>query len=320
MNKVTVSLVTYNGDRFVSDCLKSLLNQNFQDFELIVVDNGSTDETLRLVRGVTSQAKIIENPTNLGFAKAHNQAIRAATGEYVFVLNQDIILQPNFLKELVKVLDEKPQVGSAGGKLKRAHSPDHLDTTGLIIKKNRQVIDRGADEVDRGQYDQAEEVFGISGAAVLYRREALNAVAHQGQYFDEDFFCYKEDVDLAWRLQEAGYNAYYQPTAKGLHFRGSGQTSQDLKNQISFWRKKSDFLVYHSYKNHLFTLLKNEELGHFLRYFPFIIGHELKKLVALTIFKPQLLKVVPEVLSRAPKMLRKRAIKTVHHTQLAKFI
>lgn len=305
MNKVTVSLVTWNGEKFLEKCLTSLFNQSFREFTVLAIDNGSTDHS----RGILSRypVQILANNHNLGFAAGHNQGIGLAQTPYILILNQDIILEPNFLAELVSVLDSQPRVASVGGKLLRAQAPHIIDTTGLLKFNSGQVIDRGADEKDTNQYNKSEQVFGISGAAVLYRKSALEDCKTNNEYFDQDFFSYKEDVDLAWRLKNAGWQAIYQPQAIGYHYRGSGPTSRSITEKIKFWFQRSNIVTYNSYKNHIFTLIKNLPAEEFAQHAPRIMFYELIKLAA-QILKPQNWKVFVEIGAKLPIMLKKRKL------------
>lgn len=304
--KVTVSLVTWNGEKFLPACLDSLRGQSFKDFEIIAVDNGSGDKTRSLLEkeGVT----VIANPTNVGFAKGHNQAIGLSRGNYVLTLNQDVILKPDYLEKLVAMMDKDANIASASGKILRASNEDIIDTTGLLIKKSRQVIDRGADQTDAGQFEKDEDVFGVSAAAAIYRRSALDQIKTQNEYFDEDFFAYKEDVDLAWRLNLAGWRNRYSHEAVAWHYRGTGPTAESSKGSLAAWQGRSDLVNYHSYKNQLLLLLKNESQTNFWHDFFAIAGYELKKLGALVIIKPRLLGSVVSAVQKSPKMLKKRTL------------
>lgn len=304
--KVSISLVTFNGERYLADCLASIFNQTFKDFELIVIDNYSKDQTRNLLRN--HGIKFWELGKNLGFAKGHNLGIGHARGDYVLILNQDVVLKSNFLEILVKTLDNNPTIAAASGKIYRAGQNQILDSTGLLFSKNRQITDRGADQPDQGQYDQPQEIFGLSGAVVLFRRLALETVKIGADYFDTDYFCYKEDVDLAWRLQLAKFGAYYQPEAVAHHHRGSGPTSSTIVGNWKSWRNKSGWLIYHSYKNHWYTLIKNEHYQNFFKDLLPIIWHELKKFAALVVLKPGQLLVLTELLKNLPRLIEKRKL------------
>src|SRR3989344_5145941 len=210
--KVSVQIVTRNSLRYIGNCLESLEQQTLGDFSLIVIDNGSTDKTATFVRNHFPTVTVLENFKNLGFSRAHNQGIAFSQAEYVLVLNPDIVLTETFLEKLVAFADTQPAGGSFGGKLLRLRSEavntddgdslrdvlrtNMIDSAGLRITRGRKVFDRGSGQQDRGQYERSEEVFGISGACALYRRSALDEIKVNGEYFDVDFFAYKEDADV----------------------------------------------------------------------------------------------------------------------------
>ncbi|MBT5338153.1 glycosyltransferase family 2 protein [Candidatus Falkowbacteria bacterium] len=261
MSKVSINLVTWNGARYIESCLKSVLEQTFKDVSLIIIDNGSTDNTLELINERYPHLKVIKHKDNLGFAKAHNQAIHWTKSDYVLCLNQDVVLEPGFVQELVEFMDNNPMAGVASGKVYRwqdGEKTKYIDTIGLKIFKNFRVIDMGSGEVDEGQYDLKKQVFGISGALPFFRRKALEEIRYQQEYFDESFFSYKEDVDLAFRLQVAGWEAWMVPGGIAYHDRTVTIPFDKMtKLQVaSNRRRKSQFANFYSYRNHIFFLIK----------------------------------------------------------------
>src|SRR3989338_4533015 len=150
--------------------------------------------------------------------------------EFLICLNQDAVLTETFVERALKPFHDS-EVAAVQGKvmrLKEKKGNDFelnglIDSAGLVMLKNRRIISRGQGEKDRGQYEQAREIFGVDGAVPVYRKSALEDVKIKDEYFDEDFFMYKEDVDLAWRLRLAGWKAVYEPKAVAHHFRGAGE-------------------------------------------------------------------------------------------------
>ncbi len=261
MSKVSINLVTWNGARYIENCLRSVMNQTFKDYSIVIIDNGSTDQTLELIDERYPHLKIIKHKENFGFAKAHNQAIHWTKSDYVLCLNQDVELDENFLAEMVRFMDSQPMVGTASAKvlrLQEGERTNYIDTLGLKIFKNFRVIDMASGEVDEGQYDVSEEVFGVSGAVPFFRRKALEEAIYQQEYFDESFFSYKEDVDLAFRLRLVGWRSWRVPKAVAYHDRTvTTPVNRMTKIQIARNRiKKSKFANYYSYRNHLFFLIK----------------------------------------------------------------
>ncbi len=158
------------------------------------------------------------------------------------------------------------------GGLRKAIKTDVIDSSGLQIFKSRRVINRGEGEKDRGQYDRIEEVFGISGACVLYRTAALKEVMIRNEYFDQDFFAYKEDIDLAWRLRLHGWSCWYYPEAVCYHHRRfSSYQGRGLKKVVQMRREVSPLLKTASLRNHHLMIVKNEQLLNFFLTLPWFI-------------------------------------------------
>ncbi|HCC22774.1 TPA: hypothetical protein DF272_01190 [Candidatus Falkowbacteria bacterium] len=312
MSKVAVNLVTWNGANYIKGCLDSLFNQTFTDFSLMIIDNGSTDETLELINEKYPHLKIVKHRNNLGFAKAHNQAIHWTDSEYVLLLNQDILLEPDFIAKLVAFADTRPDSGAFTGKilkLQDGQKTKYIDSLGLRLFKNHRVIDLGAGEMDDSQYDAVEEVFGVSGAIPLYRRAALTAVEMDKQFFDEDFFSYKEDVDLAYRLRSAGWKAFKVPPAVAYHDRSVALPQKDMsKLELAKARRhRSKFANYYSYRNHWYFLIKNLpdlKPKHLLP----VLWFEFIKFFYILFFETANLKIIKEVWAERHRFQAKRRL------------
>lgn len=314
--EVTVQIVTFNNEECITSCMTSINNQPLNNWNVRLIDNASIDRTLAKIKEFPGESTIIINHTNLGFSAAHNQGFRLSDSKYVFVLNPDVILTPTFVGELVKYLECDPQAGAACGKLLRlslAGQPtDIIDSTGLVIRKNRRGFDRGQGEVDRGQYDKQEYIFGSSGAAVLYRREMLEDIKTTigitcslgpetpnvtEEYFDESFFAYKEDIDVAWRTQLRGWKCAYVPSAVAYHARG---WQPGKRKQIP------RFVQIHSFKNRYLMLLKNEEWQNLIIHIPHILVFEVASLLYVLFRAPYLIKGWIDVLRLIKPTLQKR--------------
>jgi len=255
MVKVAVNIVTFNSGEDIAACLESLARQTFRDFRIHVLDNASTDGTINALSRF--DLDLIRSQTNTGFARAHNDLIRSYPAEYVLILNPDAVLMPEFLERIVGALESRPDAASATGKLLRLDGKT-LDSTGIIMLRSQRHLDRGADEVDRGQFEKPEDVFGPSGAAAMYRWKALQDVTIDGQFFDEDFFAYREDADLAWRCRLMGWTSIYVPAAVALHRR---RVTPERRAQLS------SLINYHSVKNRFLLRLNNMTRSLYLRDF-----------------------------------------------------
>jgi len=312
MSRVSINLVTWNGGRYIEDCLRSVFNQSYKDFSLIIIDNGSTDNTLELINERYPHLPIVKQKNNIGFARAHNLAIHWSKSEYVVCLNQDIVLEPDFLLKMVEFMDAHPLAGSATGKIYRLQEGEktkYIDSLGLNIYQNFQVVDRETGAMDEGQFDSSEEIFGISGALPMYRKKALEEIVYQNQYFDEDFFSYKEDVDLAFRLRLSGWTAYCVPQAIVYHERGVGAAKERMKSR-DIWRGRryrSKFANYYSYRNHLFFLYKSFPKAKWFVYVR-IVWYELIKLFYCLFFETRNLRAWSEFFHYRGKLKAKRIL------------
>jgi len=224
-DRVSVTIVTYNSGRFIKRCLESVLAQRYAHKEIIVIDNASSDGTVDILEQFEDRCQIIYNDENIGFAAAQNQAIHASTGEWVLTLNPDVLLLPNFIRALVEAGEFDPKVGTVCGKLLTILAtfdlPDKplVDSTGIYFTPMLRHLDRGSQEVDNGHYLKHEYVFGATAAAALYRREMIDDISIGEEFFDPDFFVYREDADVAWRAQLLGWKCIYSPHARGYHVR-----------------------------------------------------------------------------------------------------
>ncbi|MBU4311142.1 MAG: glycosyltransferase family 2 protein, partial [Candidatus Omnitrophica bacterium] len=215
---ISVIVVNYNKKDMLKRCLDSVRGQGLQDIEIIVVDNASSDDSVEMVGRYYPDARLIWNTRNLFFCKAYNQGIDRAKGSFILCLNNDVVLDKDYLKEALAAIGVDIRVGMVSGKILR---PDRktIDSTGLFLGRNRKPVERGYGRKDRGQYERPGYVFGVSGACAFFRRGMLKDVKDANGYFDERFGMYYEDLDLCWRAQKKKWKAYYTPKAIAYHER-----------------------------------------------------------------------------------------------------
>ncbi len=258
---VSVTIVTYNSGRFIKRCLESVLAQRYPYKEIIVIDNNSTDGTADILEQFEDRCRIVYNEENIGFAAAQNQAIAMCGGDWVLTLNPDLLLLPNFVEALVEAGGVDSRVGTLCGKL-LTMSPTFeipakpvVDSTGIYFNPMLRHLDRGSQEVDNGHYLRYEYVFGATAAAAMYRREMIGDVSIDDEFFDSDFFVYREDADVAWRAQLMGWRCIYVPYARGYHVRSVLPGNR---------RALPPVINMHSVKNRFLMRIKNIS-GHLYR-------------------------------------------------------
>jgi GT2 family glycosyltransferase len=215
---ISVIVVNWNRKTLLEACLRSLRAQRFQDFEILVVDNGSTDGSLDLRdEALWNDVRFLTNSFNRGFCAANNQGIAAARGELIALLNNDAEADPRWLGALAEAARSEPGYAMFASKIVSYDDPRVLDKVGHLIYPDGQNRGRGSGEEDHGQYDRVEEVAWPDGCAALYRKSMLDRIGG----FDEDFFAYADDAELGLRAQIAGYKALAVPSALVRHRLGS---------------------------------------------------------------------------------------------------
>jgi GT2 family glycosyltransferase len=216
---VTFVVVNWNGEKFLSECLDSIKSQTHRPFELIVVDNGSSDGSVALLEK-DPDVHLLRNARNLGFGSANNQAVRKARGEFIAFVNNDIVLHPQWARSMLGPMLQYPEVGMCAGKTLSYSDPELIDNTGHLLYWDGVNRGRGRMQKDHGQFDNLTEAFFPSGAACLFRAQMLQQIG----CFDEDFFLYGDDTELGIRARLTGWECAFVPVAIAYH-RYSASTS-----------------------------------------------------------------------------------------------
>ena len=255
MTDVAIVVVSYEDEADLPVSVGAALAQRGVEVETVVVDNASRDGSREAA--ARAGARVLALPENVGFAAAMNAGIDATRSRYVLALNPDCRLEPDFAAILASRLDSRPDVGSASGRLLRADGADLratgvIDSTGIVFTASGRHFDRGAGEPAAGRYEHEEEVAGASGAAGFYRRAALEDAKISTGYFDADFFLYREDADLAWRLSNLGWKCLYVPSAAAAHRR---------RNLPERRRRMTALVNRHSVKNRFLLRINNQSAG-----------------------------------------------------------
>ncbi|MBK9170006.1 MAG: glycosyltransferase family 2 protein [Bryobacterales bacterium] len=309
---VSITIVTYNSGRFIKRCLESVLAQRYPHKEIIVIDNNSEDGTVDILEQFEDRCLIVYNSSNVGFAAAQNQAIKMSGGDWVLTLNPDVLLMPNFIEALLGAGNADPKVGSVCGKL-LAMSPafdippkPKVDSTGIYFTPMLRHLDRGSQEVDNGHYLKHEYVFGATAAAALYRRAMIDDISVDGEFFDADFFVYREDADVAWRAQLYGWRCMYAPYARGYHVRNVLPGNR---------RALPSAINMHSVKNRFLMRIKNISAGLYFRNFLSITLRDLVVVTCCLAWEHSSLRAFwllgknwPKVMSKRREIQRRRVV------------
>lgn len=311
MLHVSVIIVNWNTQDLLIHCLDSLYKNTNIPFELFVIDNNSAiqqtriqippllqDKHERSAKKITKpcltdkkslinnsggintlfgyiatkykNVHFIKNVKNMGFAHAINQGTLKSTGEYILTLNPDVIVTEGYIDTLLEKIKADNKLGAITGKLLNMENRKMLDSTGQTMYKNRFARDRGHHEIDINQYQEGC-VFGTCAAATLYRREMLLDVKLNNEFFDNDFFAYLEDVDLAWRAQTRGWKFYFVPGAIAYHQRAVSSRALLKKIKRKFW----------GWRNRYLMIIKNDSLLSVIMNIPFLILCPIKSIKML---------------------------------------
>lgn len=280
MKTVSVHIVTYNSAKDIEDCLDGVFKQSYPIQQIIIIDNASKDNIREVLQAYEDRVHVVYNKENVGFAPGHNQAMRLSGADYFLVLNPDVTLDREYVSRLVSACEQNPKFGSATGRLLLKSNPQIIDSTGLVMNRARRAFDRGAGEPSE-QWNESGEVFGVSGAAALYSREMVHDISIDEQFYDESFFAYKEDVDVAWRAQKYGWKSYYNADAIAYHERGWKKGS---RNQQPL------FIRQYSYINRYKMMYKNDSWRNLLRNIIHILPFEMASLGYAILRDPKVLR------------------------------
>lgn len=259
--KVSVVIVTHNGKEYVDACVRAVFESGYSDIGVIVVDNGSQDGTIPLLKekyGTRDDFKLVVLDRNYGPAYARNRGVEQAKGKYLAFLDNDTRPDPDWFLEPVKMMEEDLTIGACQCKLLLMDEPDRIDYVGDYLSQFGFLVQRGAYRtLDKGQFDEAVEIFSAKSAGMLMRKEAFDKAGG----FDPDYFIYVEETDLAWRVWLAGYRVVFAPNSKVFHkFGASGEI---------LGRERQNFLLRcYGSRNYLATLFKNLDFLNLLKILP----------------------------------------------------
>ena len=258
---LTVAIINWNAEEYIVDCIQSVLDSDYPNTEILLIDNASTDSSMKKVRSAFPELKlgnvrIIENSHNNGCPYAENQAISLANGKYLTILCSDTKIKKNCLSELVKTMESDSSIGAVGAKVLQMRNPWILDTAGEYLTQYGLLIQRHAgQELDKGQFDYQTDIFAIKGTALTARTDVLRNIGG----FPKDYFMFLEETDTCWRIWLSGYRIVFVPSAVIYH---ATSTSID-KHPRKEWLVK-----YYGTRNYIYTLIKNYGTYNALRIVP----------------------------------------------------
>ena len=254
--KISIIIPNFNGEKYIENCLDSLRAQRFKDSEIIVIDDCSKDNSLELLRRY-EEIRLLINETNSGFAASVNRGIRAAQGEYVLLLNNDVVVPEDFVAQLYAAVSQEARIFSASSKMIRYYERDKIDDTGDFYNILGWAYKRG-DGKSVAKLQRPTDVFSTCAGAGIYRRKVFDEIG----FFDEHYFAYMEDVDVSYRGLIHGYRNIYAPLARCFHI-GSATTADG--------NKYSAFKVKISARNNIYTAWKNMPLLQLIVNLPFLM-------------------------------------------------
>lgn len=303
-NTVSAVIVTCGKNNYLEVCLDSLQEQSFSFAQVIVVDNSCNADFRKKITTNYPEVEFYSNPQNLFYCRAQNLGIAKSSGDFLLCLNDDVILENNFIEVAVKGFYLDNRIGMVSGKILR-YDKETVDSTGLFLSYWRTAKERGYSLKNKGQFEQAGYIFGVNGAVAFYRKAMLEDLKEGGAYFDEDFHFFYEDLDLAWRANRKGWKGYYLPAAIAYHARGGTARKKEGVGRPHGRRFLDDALHLELIKNRYLVIIKNETYSSFVWHLPGLLFYDLIIWCYILMLKPRLLKSFIFDLSYLKKVFQK---------------
>ena len=292
---VSVIVPTIAKEDYLKKCLESIKNQTYPAKEIIVIDNSLDANFHRALSQTYPSVKFYFSQERLSFSASLNKGISLSSGDFILCLNDDVILDKDFIKQALRGFLMDIRVGMVSGKMLRSDK-ETIDSTGLILSCFRTAKERGYGRQDRGQFEQEGFVFGVGGAAAFYRKEMLEEIKQGQDYFDSDFHFFYEDLDVAWRAHRGEWKGYYIPKAIGYHVRGGSVRDMAGIDKPYARRYLNEYLHLELLKNRYMAMIKNETGLGFLLHFPCILLYDLVLWLYILLFRtPLIKKFIPQL-------------------------
>lgn len=286
---VSVIIATCAAQDYLKHCLESLKAQTRPAQETIVIDNSLNPDFNQKITQGYPYVKLYVSPKQLSYCESLNKGISISRGDFILCLNDDVILDPRFIEEALGAFWRDDKVGMTSGKILRSDRQT-IDSAGLILSVFRTAKERGYGIKDKGKFEKDGFIFGVTGAAAFYRRDMLEDIKEDQDYFDPDFHFFYEDLDMAWRAKRAGWVGYYMPGAVAYHVRGGSVRKNTGINKSYARRYLDDDLHLDLIKNRYLTIIKNESCAGFIGHLPFYLFYDFVVWSYILLFRPHLIK------------------------------
>ncbi|MEK7100449.1 MAG: glycosyltransferase family 2 protein [Patescibacteria group bacterium] len=257
--KVSIIITNYNGGQILLDCIESVKKIDYPNFELVLIDDNSTDGSYEKVLKNKESLQLVyfKNNVNLGFVRSNNKGFELSSGKYVLLLNNDTTVNKDLLTKLISRMETDPKIGAAQAKIKMMDNPKYLDNSGSYLTKTGFLIHWGFGKKNTEEFSSEKIIFSAKGACLMTKKEIIEKVG----LFDKDFVSYFEESDFCWRVWLAGYTVYFLP-----------QTYINHKLGFSYSKINQELVNYNSFKNRILSLYKNLETKNlFLIFIPHIL-------------------------------------------------
>lgn len=308
---VSISIVTWNHEDTIGECINSVLAQEYENIEILIFDNNSSDKTYELLQKLSDKRiKIQKNELNEGFCGGHNRNLKKTNGEFILLVNPDCILNKDYISKAIKIFEMSQSIGTVCGLLiQKDEENPIIDSTGLELSIDRRCKLRYNGSRLSDVNLSLQEIFGADGALPMYRSQMIKSISIDDKFFDEMFFAHKEDWDISWRARNFGWKTYFTPHAVAIHPRNF-----QSKN-IAVRKKVSSFIKFHAVKNQFILLIKNEKISGFILHLPFILYRQFLIFIYILFFEQSSLKAYLFIIKNLNIIIKNRQtiLKKMNH-------
>ncbi len=288
---VSVIIVASGSKDYLWRCIDSIKVQTYPDLEVIVIDNFLNTDFSDKTREAFPSIKLYSNSQNLYYGVSLNKGIGLSHGEFILCLNDDVVLNQDFIRQALEGFLINNNVGMVSGKILRMNGLT-LDSTGLFLSFWYSARERGYGQLDKGRFDKPGFIFGVNGAVAFYRKKMLEDIRQGQDYFDSNFRLFYEDLDIAWRANNRKWKAYYIPEAKAFHVRGGSFRPEYGLNKPFARKYLNDELHAELIKNRYFAVVKNASLVGFLVHLFPMVFYDLCSWGYIIFFRPKVAKIL----------------------------